>query len=780
MAQSLIGASMKRVEDPILLRGDGRYVDDLRVDGLLHLVFVRSPYPHARIERIDTSAAIALPGVVAVFTAADLDGVILEPPSGPPGASLRAVPPLASDVVRLVGEPVAAVIAETRYLAEDGASLVDISYDPLPSVGRIEEAMQPDAPRVHADLPDNVCFRVRHVKGDVDGIFAAAAHRISLRLRRHRVAGVPLEPRGLLAKPEPNGGLTVWASAQSAHRLRNALAGSLGIPRDSIRAIMPDVGGAFGVKAGYNREDLIVGWAAQHLGRPVKWMSTRIEDFLTTQHARDQLDEAEGAFDAAGHLLALRIRTFAAVGAYSMAGNSNLLPRMILFSAGPYRVPALDCEVTGLYLNANHSGALRGAGRPEATAVGERLMEAASRQLGIDPVEIRRRNFIQPDQFPYENPGGTIYDSGNYPGLLDHALEVAGYETLLQERDRRRLAGELVGVGLATFVEMTGLGPETGRVVAAPDGSVTAYSGSSSQGQGHRTAFPQIVASMLDVPYESIRLVQADTTLVPEGTGTFGSRSTVAGGGALAIAGRTLKERALALAAETLEAAPADLEWERGVVRLKGAPERALTLAEIARVAVSRAAAGLPIEGASPEGLEAATVFDARANARADVMAAGAYIALVSIDRDTGKLTVEQLAAVDDSGTIVNPMIVEAQIHGSVAHGVGEALWERMVYDAEGQVLTGSLLDYALGTAQAMPRLTTGHVETPSPQQPIGAKGAGEAGNIGAPPAIMNAALDALAPLGVTALDPPLHAERIWRLIQRADRQQDRLHQGQA
>jgi carbon-monoxide dehydrogenase large subunit len=771
MAQSYIGAAMKRVEDPILLRGDGRYVDDLRVDGLLHLVFVRSPYPHARIDEIAVNAAQALPGVVAVLTAADLGDVTLEPPSGPPGANLRAAPPLARDVVRFVGEPVAAVIAESRYLAEDAASLVDVSYEPLPSAGRIEEAMQPGAPRVHPDLPDNVCFRVHHVKGDVDGIFATAAHRISIRLRRHRVAGVPLEGRGLLAHPEPDGGLTVWASAQSAHRLRNALARSLGIERDSIRAIMPDVGGAFGVKAGYNREDLIVGWAAQHLQRPVKWMSTRMEDFLTTQHARDQLDEAEGAFDDEGHLLALRIRTVAAVGAYSMAGNCNLLPRMILFSAGLYRVSALDCEVTGLYLNANHSGALRGAGRPEATSLGERMMEAASRQLGIDPVEIRRRNFIQPDQFPYENPGGTIYDSGNYPGLLDHALDVASYDALLQERDRRRAAGELIGVGLATFVEMTGLGPETGRIVAAPDGSVTAYSGSSSQGQGHRTVFPQIVASVLGVPYESVRFIQADTALVPEGTGTFGSRSTVAGGGALAVAGTMLKERALAVAAEVLEAAASDLEWVNGGARLKGAPERSLSLAEIAGVAADRAADGRTVEGASSEGLEAATVFDAKANAKADVMAAGAYIALVSIDRDTGQVTIEKLVAVDDSGTIVNPMIVEAQIHGSVAHGVGEALWERMVYDAEGQVLTGSLLDYALGTAHALPRWTTGHFETPSPQQPIGAKGAGEAGNIGAPPAIMNAVLDALAPLGVTAVDPPLHSERIWRLIHTAGRQ---------
>jgi aerobic carbon-monoxide dehydrogenase large subunit len=635
--------------------------------------------------------------------------------------------------------------------------------------------MAPDAPLVHADVPGNVCFRVRQVEGDVDGIFASAAHRVSIRLRRHRVCGVPLEPRGLLVRPEPNGGLTVWASIQATHRLRDTLTRVFGLAKEQVRVIAPDVGGAFGVKAGVNREDLVVAAAARKLGRPVKWISTRMEDLLSTQHARDQLDEAEGAFNAEGHLLALRIRTWAAVGAYSPAGNTTLLPRMILFSAGPYRVRAQDVEVTGLYLNANHSGALRGAGRPEATSLGERMMEAASRQLGIDPVELRRRNFIQPDEFPWPNPGGTVYDSGNYPDLLDHALELSHYDSLLQQRDARRKAGELVGVGVATFVEMTGLGPETGRVLAHPDGRVTAFTGSHSQGQAHKTVFPQIVASELGVPYESIQLVQGDTFQVPEGTGTFGSRSTVSGGGALSIASVVLKERALALAANVLETSVADLEWQDGAARLKGAPERRLGLAEIAALAAARAAAGNGPEGASAGGLEGATVFDAKAGAArvgdakasvpADVMAAGAYIALVSIEEETGRVRVEQLVAVDDSGTIVNPLIVEAQVHGSAAHGLGEALCERMVYDPEGYVLTGSLLDYALPTARMLPTFTTGQISTPSPRQPFGAKGVGEAGNIGTPAAVVNAVLDALAPLGVMAVDHPLHDERLWQLI---------------
>jgi len=768
MAHSLIGASLKRVEDATLLRGGGQFVDDLQEPGLLHLAFVRSPYGHARILSLDAGGALALPGVHAVLTLADLPGVTFDLPVGPPGAHLRGITPLGTDTVRFVGEPIAAVIAETAALAEDAVALVEVEYDPLPAAGRIEEAMQPDAPRVHPDLPDNVCFRVRQVEGDVDGIFAQAAHTVRIRLRRHRVCGVPMEPRGLLVRPEEGGGLTVWASTQAIHRLRDTLVRTFGLTRQLVRVIAPDVGGGFGVKAGVNREDLVVAAAARRLGRPVKWISTRMEDLLTTQHARDQLDEAEGAFDAEGHLLALRVRTFAAVGAYSPAGNSTLLARMILFSAGPYRVRAQDVEVTGLYLNANHSGALRGAGRPEATSLGERMMEAAARQIGLDPVELRRRNFIQPHEFPWLNPGGTTYDSGNYPGLLDHALKLSDYDALIQQRDARRKEGEIVGVGLATFVEMTGQGPETGRVLAHPDGRVTAFTGSHSQGQGHKTVFPQIVATALEVPYASVTLVQADTDLVPDGTGTFGSRSTVAGGGALATASALLKERALSLAAEAWEVSPSDLEWTAGAARLKGAPERSLTLAEIAGLAAGRAAHGIGSDGASPDGLEGATIFDAKANSTAEVMAAGAYIALVGIDRETGRVQVERLIAVDDSGTLVNPLIVEGQIHGSMAHGLGEALFERMVYDADGGVLTGSLLDYAMPTARSVPHWTTGHVDTPSPNQPFGAKGAGEAGNIGSPAAIVNAVLDALTPFGVTAVDQPLHDERIWQLIHNA------------
>ncbi|MCC6173966.1 MAG: xanthine dehydrogenase family protein molybdopterin-binding subunit [Chloroflexi bacterium] len=795
MAQSYIGVPMKRVEDPLLARGAGTYVDDLHVPGALHLVFVRSPYAHARILGIDAGEARRLPGVVAVLTADDLDGATLPPPANTaPGAHVKVAPPLARDVARFVGEPVAAVVAESRYLAEDAARLVAVDYDPLPPAPSIEAAIRPDAPRVYDDLPDNVCFHVQYASGDVEGLFARAAHRITVRIRRHRVAGVPLEPRGILVRPEPDGGITAWASAQSAHRIRDGLARGLALDPEKVRAIAPHVGGGFGVKGGFNREDMVVGVAAKTLQRPVRWVSTRMEDLLSTQHARDQIDEGEAAFDADGRFLALRVRTHGAVGAYTHGVNTTLPLRMISYSTGAYRVQALEADVTGVFTNSNPTGAYRGAGRPEATALCERIMDEAARQLRIDPVELRRRNFIQPDQFPYTNPGGSTYDSGDYPALLDMALRLAEYEALSVARDARRKEGELVGLGLATFIELTGAGPETGRVLAAPDGGVTAFSGSSSHGQGHHTSFAQLVAGELGVPFEHVTIVEADTARVPRGTGTFGSRSMVTGGGALVNASRTLIERALAIAADGFEVSPNDVEWVDGGARVRGAPERRLELGQIAALAAQRAtmaaapgapdrtergtaqgeaqeatqgvardkARGTMPEGASPEGLEASTTFAVQG---AESIAGGAYIALVSIVRDTGRVVVEKLIAVDDCGVIVNPTIVEGQVHGGLAQGLGEALFERIVYDADGQLLSGSLLDYAVPLATMVPTWTTGHLDTPSPLHPLGAKGMGEAGAIGAPPAILNAVLDALAPLGIRSVDFPLADEKVWRLI---------------
>jgi len=748
-----VGARRKRVEDPRLLRGEGAYVDDLREDGCLHAAFVRSPHPHARIVTIDTAAALAVPGVVGVFTAADIESRM--PPA------MRAVPevlgdvalPLAADTVRFVGEPLAVVVAETRYAAEDGVALVDVEYEPLPGVGHPEDALKPDAPQLHADVPGNVSSRVHRLWGDVEGAFARAAHRVTARAEHHRIAGVPMEPRGLLVRPTDDGGLMVWASNQAPHGFKRALSVSLKLDPDRIRVVAPDVGGGFGVKGGMYRDDLVVATLARKLGRPLKWVATRIEDMLTTQHAREEIDEAEAALDADGRILALRVRTIGNLGAYLHGGNSGAFLRVGVFGTGAYRIEAFETEATAVFTNTNPVGAYRGAGRPEAAAIVERVMEAAARQLGVDRAELRRRNFIQPDQFPYKTPSGTPFDSGNYPRLLDHALAMSDYAAIARERDERRQRGEIVGLGLTTFIEQTGAGSESGSVRVEPDGTLTAVVGSSTQGQGHKTMFAQIIADRFGVPFEQVTIRQGDTALIPTATGTFGSRSTVTGGGALVKASDETIEQALDLAAAGLEVARTDVEWREGAARVIGAADRSLDLAQLATLAAER----------GPDAaLEASVIFESPLNGPTT---SGAYVALVSIDPDTGRLTIERFVVVDDCGVVVNPLLVEGQRHGALAQGLGEALFERMVYDAEGQALSASLLDYALPNAPSIASWTLGQTVTPSPLNPLGVKGIGEAGPIGVPPTLVSAVLDALAPLGVTELHPPLHAEKLWQAI---------------
>jgi carbon-monoxide dehydrogenase large subunit len=754
-----VGVARKRVEDPRLLRGEGAYVDDLPEAGCLHAVFVRSPYPHARIRGIETAAARAVPGVVGVFTSADITSRIPAGQVGVPGALGDFALPLASDTVRFVGEPLVVVVGETRYAAEDGAALVDVDYEPLPGVGHAEAALAPGAPQLHADVPSNVSSRVHRSWGDVAGAFARAAHRVSIRAEHHRIHGVPMEPRGLLARPNPDGTLMVWASSQAPHRLRQSLAAGLGMEPSRIRVVAPDVGGGFGLKGSMYRDDLVTATVAVKLGRPVKWVATRIEDMQTTQHAREQVDEAEAALDADGRILALRVKTIGNLGAYFHGGNAGAFLRIGVFGTGAYHIEALETEAIAVFTNTNPVGAYRGAGRPESAFIAERVVDAAARQLGIDPVEIRRRNFIQPEQFPYKTPSGTPYDSGNYPRLLDTALGLAEYDALLQERDARRKEGEIVGVGLATFIEQTGAGSESGSVTVEADGMLTAVVGSSTQGQGHKTMFAQIVADRFGVPFEQVRILQGDTDLIPTATGTFGSRSTVTGGGALVQASDETIERALDLAARELEVSRADVEWRDGAARVIGAADRSLDLAALAGKA---AAQGNGAEEAD-SALRASVVWESPLNGPTT---SGAYIALICIDRDTGDLHIERFVVVDDCGVVVNPMLVQGQRHGALAQGLGEAVFERMVYDDEGQLLSGSLVEYALPTAASIPDWQLGSAVTPSPINPLGVKGIGEAGPIGVPPTLVNAVLDALAPFGVTEIHPPLHREKLWRAIQ--------------
>jgi carbon-monoxide dehydrogenase large subunit len=789
MVETNVGAARKRVEDPRLLRGEGAYVDDLRQADCLHAAFVRSPHPHARILGIDAAPAKRVTGVVGVFIGADITCRMPPAQRAVPEVLGDVAPPLATDTVRFVGEPVAVVVAESRYAAEDGAALVDVEYDPLPGVGHPEAALMADAPQLHADVPGNVSSRVHRVWGDVDGAFSRAAHRVSVRAEHHRISGVPMEPRGLMAVPGDDGSLTIWASSQAPHRLRQSLAAGLGLDESRIRVIAPDVGGGFGLKGSMYRDDLVVAALALKLGRPVKWIATRIEDMLTTQHAREEIDEAEAAIDAEGRILALRVRTIGNLGAYIHGGNSGAFLRIGSFGTGAYRIDALETDATAVFTNTNPVGAYRGAGRPEAAFIVERVIGEAARKLGIDPAEIRRRNFVQPDQFPYNTPSGTPYDSGNYPRLLATALSLANYDALLRERDERRARGEIVGVGLTTFIEQTGAGGESGAIRIEPDGTITATVGSSTQGQGHKTMFAQIVADRFGVPFEQVRIRQGDTSLIGSGTGTFGSRSTVTGGGALVKASDETIARALDLAAHELEVSRSDVEWHAGTARVIGASDRSLDLAQLAASAsrephpqphhhtgegepMGASVAPLPVgaqriaptRGEGPS-LGADVWWDSPLNGPTT---AGAYVALVSIDRDTGRLAIERFTVVDDCGVVVNPTLALGQRHGALAQGLGEGAFERMVYAEDGQPLSASLLDYALPTAWSIPNWEMGQTVTPSPINELGVKGIGEAGPIGVPPTLVSAVLDALSPFGVTEIHPPLHDEKLWRAIHAA------------
>ncbi|MCC7370540.1 MAG: xanthine dehydrogenase family protein [Chloroflexi bacterium] len=742
--------------------GQGRYIDDLPAGDCLHAAFVRSPYPHARIVSVDRAAAERAAGVHAVVVGAELGQQAAIPVNRfTPDLKLPDYRALSGNVARYVGEPIAAVVAATRAQAEDAAALLEIEYEPLAAVTTAGAAQAADAPVLHPDLGDNVCYRLAVAGGDVEAAFAAATHTVGVRVVHHRISATPLEPRGILARWDPGlGELTVWNSCQTPHQLRDDLAMAFGLPQHRVRVIVPDLGGGFGAKGSTYREDVAVAGLARLLGKPVKWISTRREDFLSTQHARDQIDEAEAAVDADGRILAIRTNTTTNLGAFLLGRSSRQALRVTQFATGAYRIPAHAALATTVFTNTVPTGAYRGAGRPEAAYIVERLIDAVARETDIDPVEIRRRNFLRSTDFPHRTPNGAAYDSGDYPQMLEKLVQVADYARLRREQAQRRAAGELVGIGLATFIENTSAGWESGAVRVEADGTITVISGAIPMGQGVDTVLAQIVADTLGVSVERLQLRFGDTSLTQAAMGSFGSRSTAVGGSAVRQAALRVRERATVLAARLLESAPDDVEFADDVAFVRGAPERRVGWPRLSKAAYP--AIGRPV----PEepGLEAHAFFGTDGEA----IAAGAYLAVVSVDRDTGQIRLEQLIAVDDSGVVINPLLAEGQIHGAMAQGIGEALQERVVYDADGQLLTATLLDYALPTAGQVVRPVTDHIVTPSPLNPLGAKGMGEAGIIGTPPAIVNAAIDALAPLGVRHLDPPLHHEKIWRILRDA------------
>lgn len=769
MAGSILGNRVRRTEDPELLTKGGTYVYDLGLRGVLHCVFVRSIEAHALITGVDTAEAAAAPGVVAVLTAAEL-GVA-------PHHGFIAVhdafvrPPLATDRVRFVGEAVAMVLAETFQQAVDAAELVVVDYEPLAVIVDPELAFDAGAPVIHEAKGDNIALSVTDPPVDV---LAGADHVVRGRYVNQRLAGAPMEPNSCAALPGdgsdgPSGRLTFYASNQMPHILRDQLAGALHMPADRVRVICPHVGGGFGAKAGLCPENSAVAAAAQLLGRPVTWTETRSENMVAMVHSRAQVQYCELGCRADGTFTGLRVRLVGDAGAYPNIGT--MLPagtkRM---SNGTYSFPAIRFDVAVGVTNTTPTGAYRGAGRPEAAALLERLVDQAALELGIDPLEIRRRNFLRPEQFPFATLTGITYDSGDYLKPLERAAELAGYDELRAEQRRRREAGErtVLGIGVASFVEVTagGGGSEFGGVEIDADGSATIYSGSSAHGQGHQTSFAMLVSDQTGIPVERIRLIQSDTDLVPKGGGTGGSKSLQLGGSAVARATEAVVAKARSLAAHLLEASSDDIvvDTDAGTVGVAGVPARALSWGELA-ARVSEAPDGVIDHADGTNGLAAQLDF-----AQADgTFPFGTHIAVVEVDLDTGRVRLVRHLAVDDAGPVVNELIYEGQQLGGVGQGVSQALYEQVVFDEAGNPITGNFMDYAFPSAAEFPSFEVHHTVTPTHLNPLGVKGIGEASTIGSTPAVQNAVVDALAHLGVRHVDMPCTPLRVWEAVRTAE-----------
>jgi carbon-monoxide dehydrogenase large subunit len=768
-----VGAAVRRLEDPRLVTGRGRYLDDLAPAGLLHAAFVRSPHGHARVVSVDAEAARAVPGVVAVLSGRDLAGVgALEPRLAAAGFAATRWPPLGPERVRFAGEPVAVVAARDAYVAADAAELVAVDYEPLPVLAGIDAALAAGAPALHDAVPDNVLMRHEHRRGDVDGAFARAAHVVRETFDHGRVSASPLEPRGVVAHWEDDG-LTVWASTQVPWVLRAVLARLFGLPESRVRVVAPDTGGGFGQKMHTLPEDLAVVALSRATARPVKWTETRRENLMAASQAREQRVSAELAADAGGVILAVRARVSSDAGAYHVypltaslepLGTAGILP-------GPYRVPAYAFEVSAVATNKPPVGAYRGVGMTMGVFVMERMLDLLAERLAVDPVEIRMKNLISRDEYPYTSSAGFVYDSGDLPGALDRAIALSGYDAMRARQAEARRHGRLVGVGVSCYVESTGIGartfrsrgmadmpgPEAATVRMEADGSVRCLVSYPSQGQGHATTVAQIVADRLGVAPGAVRLSQPDTAVASAGSGTFASRGAVAQMVTVERAAAAVRAKLLAIAAGWLEASAADLVLDDGRITVRGAPDRGVALGEIARLAHYPPAGGLP-GGAAP-GLEATVAHDLPG----PTFAGAAHIAEVEVDPETGRVAVKSYTVVEDGGPLINPMIVEGQVHGAVVQGIGEALSERLVYDETGQALSGTFMEYGLPQAADVPALTVDHVETPSPLTPGGVKGVGEGGTVGAPAAVANAVADAVRPLGARVVALPIRAETLVR-----------------
>jgi len=782
-----IGKPLRRREDDKFLKGKGRFVDDIADDGAAHIAFVRSPHAHARIRGIETSRAASLPGVLRVLTAKDWQAAKLGEltcvhpmpfsDGRPMNEALRPV--FAVDAVRHVGDVVAAVVAEDRHLASDAAEAVEVDYEILPAVTEVARALDDDAPILHADLGTNLVFEIE--RGDrkaTQAAFAAAHHVTELTPVSQRVAGSPLEPRAYVSDYDPDSGeITLWATSQTPHYLRRWLAVyTLFVPEHKIRVISPDVGGGFGLKVHYTVEIPAIVWASMLIGGRVRWTATRSESLISDPQARDHNSTARMAFDADGRILAMEVDTIAGLGAYlsnfapSIPGNSY--PQTI---TGLYTTPNVHLRVRGVYTNTVPVDAYRGSGRPEATFVNERLFENGARELGIDVVEMRRRNLIPAEAFPYASPGGRVYDSGDPPGLLDELLGIVDYDALRAEQKRLKADGIRMGIGVSCFLDKSGTGSshnlatrggmhggyECAVVRIHSDGKATVFVGSHSHGQGHDTTFCQIAADHLGIPIDHIALVEGDTGAIPFGNGTWGSRSLSVGGIAIMKAADKVRDKALKLAAHMMECAEGDMDYVNGIFTVRGT-DRAVSFAEVADAAYH--GAFIPQDGSMEPGLEETVFYDPPDTNDPQAM----HLAVVIVEPGTGRVTLRDYYTADDCGNIINPLIVEGQVHGGLAQGIGQAVMEQVVYDHDGggQIFTGTFMDYAMPRASDMPPISCAFQATPAPSNPLGVKGGSETGTIGAPAAIGNAVVDALWDLGVRHLELPITPYSVWRALE--------------
>jgi len=773
-----VGRRLRRKEDLRLITGRATYVDDMKLHGMLYAAVVRSPEAHARIVSVDGGAARAREGVLGVFTGADMTDVVAPCPMiwAPPGVEMR-VPehwPLARGKVGYVGQPIAVVVGEDKYAVVDAAEDVLVELDPLPVVVDPEKALEDGSPVIHEEFGTNRVFDWSLGGGDVDAALQDSDVVVERRVVNHRIAGGAIEPRVALAEWR-EGKLTLWSATQVPHVLRWGLCIQLGIGEDKIRVVAPEVGGGFGAKLNVYPEEVMICWLARKLDRPIKWTATRSEDMATTHHGRDQIDYVRMGAKRDGTLTAIHAKVIQDCGSYHLIKGPVIPTLTAPVLSGVYKFPNVRCDVTGVFTNKLTTDAVRGAGRPEATHLIEVCMDQLAEELGMDRLELRRKNFIQ--EFPAELPHGVVYDSGNYDGTLDRCLEMLDLDAFRAEQERLRSEGVYRGVGFSTYVEVCGFGPsralgpdgwgmqgaffESAQVRVHPTGTVTVYTGTSPHGQGLETAFAQIVADRLGVTPDDVDVIHGDTNTGPFGIGTYGSRSLAVGGEAIARATDKVVEKAKQIVAHNLEAAQEDIEFAGGQFQVRGVPDRGLRLADVANHAYTTMSI--------PEGMEAGLEEIAFYDPTNFVWPFGAHAVVVDVDVETGNVEIVRYIAVDDCGPAINPMLIEGQVHGGAVAAIGQALYEQVVYDENGQLVTSTFVDYALPTAAETPHFETDRTETPSPTNSLGVKGVGEAATIACSPAIVNAVVDALRPLGVSYIDMPLTPMRVWSAIQEAE-----------